>query len=290
MKTLFVSFLLMYGISCTMCAQSNNEKDVVYVEFFSNPKKIDSSLIEVLRNNMIQGIQETNRVVLVDVASQESLAKEEERRKVESAMSDVTARTAEMRTLGAQHIITGEVTSMTSALQKPSSGNAYYKGSVHWTIKVIDAATGTLKATKTFTHEGLTGSTGDTENAAIVSTCKYAKISMKDFVDDTFPIEGLLLKVESVNKKGDKAETVYIDLGTARGIAKKQKFTVYLEVDIAGETSRKEIGSLNAQEVLSTNRTLCKVTKGADEILKAAKNGQKLVVISRKERTILDKI
>lgn len=290
MKRFVILLLCLWGISFALCAQENTEKAVVYVEYFSNPKRIDSGLVEVLRGNMIQGIQETNRVVLVDVASQSSLANEEERRKVESAMSDVTARTAEMRTLGAQYIITGEVTSMAATRQTLSSGSVYYKGSVHWTIKVIDAATGTLKATKTFAHEGLTGSTGDTQNAAIASTCSYAKISMEDFVDDTFPIEGQILKIETLTKKNDKAETVYIDLGSARGIAKKQKFTVYIEVDIAGELSRKEIGSLSAQEVLSAKRTLCKVTKGGDKVLEASKAGQKLVVVSRKERTFLDKI
>ena len=171
MKKFVISLLCLCGISFALCAQENTEKAVVYVEYFSNPKRIDPGLVEVLRSNMIQGIQETNRVVLVDVASQSSLANEEERRKVESAMSDVTARTAEMRTLGAQYIITGEVTSMAATRQTLSSGSVYYKGSVHWTIKVIDAATGTLKATKTFAHEGLTGSTGDTQNAAIASTC-----------------------------------------------------------------------------------------------------------------------
>ena len=290
MKKFVILLLCLWGISFALCAQENTEKAVVYVEYFSNPKRIDSGLVEVLRGNMIQGIQETNRVVLVDVASQSSLANEEERRKVESAMSDVSALTAEMRTLGAQYIITGEVTSMAATRQTLSSGSVYYKGSVHWTIKVIDAATGTLKATKTFAHEGLTGSTGDTQNAAIASTCSYAKISMEDFVDDTFPIEGQILKIETLTKKNDKAETVYIDLGSARGIAKKQKFTVYIEVDIAGELSRKEIGSLSAQEVLSAKRTLCKVTKGGDKVLEASKAGQKLVVVSRKERTFLDKI
>ena len=112
MKKFVISLLCLCGISFALCAQENTEKAVVYVEYFSNPKRIDPGLVEVLRSNMIQGIQETNRVVLVDVASQSSLANEEERRKVESAMSDVTARTAEMRTLGAQYIITGEVTSM----------------------------------------------------------------------------------------------------------------------------------------------------------------------------------
>ena len=33
-----------------------------------------------------------------------------------------------------------------------------------------------------------------------------------------------------------------------------------------------------------------KVTKGGDKVLEAVKEGQKLVVVSRKERTFLDKI
>ena len=83
---------------------------------------------------------------------------------------------------------------------------------------------------------------------------------------------------------------MYIDLGSARGIVKGQKFSVYLETDIAGEIARTEIGSLNAEEVLSANRTLCKVTKGGEEVLKAANEGQKLIVISRKARTFLDNL
>lgn len=290
MRNLLILIVCLFSFSYVMFAQENNEKPVVYVEFFCNPKGISSNLVEGLRNNMIQGIQETNRVILVDVASQASLSNEEERRKVESAMGDLTARTAQMRTLGAHYIIMGDVASMTASWKAYSSGGGYYKGSVHWSIKVIDAATGTIKATKTFAHEGLTGSTGDTQNAAIASTCSYAKHSMEDFVDDTFPIEGMILKVESTSRRNDKAETVYIDLGSSRGIAKKQKFTVYLEVDIAGELSRKEIGSLSAQEVVSANRTLCKVTKGGDKVLEAVKEGHKLVVVSRKERTFLDMI
>lgn len=290
MRNLLILFMCLFSFSYAVYAQENNEKPVVYVEYFCNPKGISSSLVEGLRNSMIQGIQETNRVILVDVASQASLSNEEERRKVESAMGDLTARTAQMRTLGAHYIIMGDVASMTASWKAYSSGGGYYKGSVHWSIKVIDAATGTIKATKTFAHEGLTGGSGDSNNAAIASTCSYAKHSMEDFVDDTFPIEGQILKIETTNKKNDKAETVYIDLGSAKGIAKGQKFTVFAEVDIAGELSRKEIGSLSAQEVVSPNRTHCKVTKGGDEVLKANKNGQKLVVISRKERTFLDKL
>lgn len=150
---------------------------------------------------------------------------------------------------------------------------------------MIDAATGTLKTTQTFDHSGFTGSRGDTRDEAIAKTCDYAKNSMDNFVNETFPIEGLILKVETVKK--DKAQTVYIDLGNAQGVTDGQRFNVFLETDIAGEIGRTEIGALSAKEVVSAQRTLCKVTKGGKEIQEAFQKGQKLIVISRKG-TVID--
>lgn len=261
-------------------------KKVVFVDYFSHPSSVDDAQVEVLRGKVIEGIQETERVQVIDVASQKELSSEEQRRKAESAMGDLTARTSEMRTLGANFIITGDVSAMNATERKDDKGKISYKGIVHWTIKVIDAETGTLKTTKSFQHDGITGSSGDTKAAAISETCDYAKISMEDFIDDTFPIEGTILKVEMTKK--NKAQTVYIDLGSALGVTKGQKFSVFLETDIAGELARTEIGSLSAQEVLSGKRTLCKVAKGGEEVLNAMNKGQKLIVVSRKARTVLD--
>ncbi len=286
--------LLLAALACLFVpglnAQVQNAKPVVYIEYFTAPDNLNETFTEALRSKVIEGIQATNRVELRDVASQAELSKEAERRKAESAMADETARMSEMRTLGANFIITGDISIMEAAKKTDDEGKVSYKGTVRWSIKVIDASDGTLRITRSFDHSGITGKTGESPEQAILKTCDYAKISMGDFVDDTFPIEGTLLKVESLSKRKDKAQTVYIDLGSARGIVKGQKFSVYLETDIAGEIARTEIGSLNAEEVLSANRTLCKVTKGGEEVLKAANEGQKLIVISRKARTFLDNL
>lgn len=287
MKKFFLLVLFVGLFSCIAKAQATEGKPVVYVEYFTCPSNINSSLKESLRNYVIQGIQETNRLEVRDVASQEELLKEAERRKDASAMSDATARTAEMKSLGANYIITGDIVSLTSQQNTSKDGKISYQGNLKYTIKVIDASNGTLHTTKSFEHSTYSNKGSD---EALVETCSRAKLDMEDFIDDTFPIAGTILKVETVDKKGTKAQTVYIDLGSAKGFMKGQKFTVYIETDIAGETARTEIGALNAQEVLSANRTLCKVTKGNDKILKAMKEGQKLIVISRRTYTVLDKI
>lgn len=282
MKKLLLACICL--LSVIIAVGQTKGKAVVFVDYFNAPSSIDKALIETLRGKVIEGIQETERLQVIDVASHAELKEEAERRKSESAMADQTARTSEMRTLGANYIITGDITTMTASELKDSDNKRYYKGSIQWTIKVIDAATGTLKTTKTFDHSGFTGSRGDSRNEAIVKTCDYAQYNMDDFVNETFPIEGKILKVESVKK--DKAQTVYIDLGKTQGVVNGQRFDVFLETDIAGEVGRTEIGSLSAKEVVSAQRTLCKVTKGGKEIQSAMQNEQKLIVISKKGNII----
>lgn len=285
MKLKFALFMCAYFLgACVMNGQVKG-KPVIFVDYFNAPSNINESLIETLRGKVIEGIQETQRLQVIDIDSYAQLKDEAERRKKESAMADLTARTSEMRTLGANYILTGDIATMMATEQKDSDNKRYYKGSIQWTIKVIDAETGTLKTTQTFDHSGFTGSRGDTRDEAIVKTCDYAKYSMDDFVNETFPMEGLILKVETVKK--NKAQTVYIDLGSAQGVTDGQRFDVFLETDIAGEIGRTEIGALSAREVISAQRTLCKVTKGGKEIQAAVMNGQKLIVISKKG-TIID--
>lgn len=276
-----LTLALVLGVSFVSVAQEST-KDVVLVDFFKYSSDVDANHVANLRTKVIAGIAETGRVQIVDVATQSSIETEEERRKAESAMSDETARNSIMQTLGAKYIIAGEVTTM-SCTKDTVKGKVTYKGNLTWTIKVIDASNGVIKYTKTYTYQGgglfsTTGS-GKTFEEAMLATCDKAKYAMADVVNKAFPVEGLLIKIETVKK--NKAETVYIDLGTAHGIASSQGFEVYMEVDIAGELSRKKIGDLIAKDVLSANRTLCKVKKGGDLIVDAESKGQKLIVITR---------
>lgn len=279
--TLGLLFALLLGVN--LSAFSQEQKDVVLIDFFNRAAGVDQGHVENLRTHIIQGITETERLRVLDVATQPSLATEEQRRKAESAMSDVIAHSSAIQTLGAKYIITADVTTMTATKKTTQEGAVYYTGNLTWAIKAIDASNGVLKYTETYQLGGgnllsLTGS-GSTPDDAMLETCKLAKKSMKAFVNKAFPIEGTLLKVETVKK--NKAETVYIDLGSAHGVSVGQRFDVYVEIDIAGEVSRKAVGELNAKEVLSASRALCKVTKGGDLILDASNKEQKLIVVSR---------
>ncbi|MBR3911571.1 MAG: penicillin-binding protein activator LpoB [Alistipes sp.] len=286
MRNFFLTLALAIGVSFSAFAQ----KEVVLIDYFSYTTGLDGGQVSNLRSKVMAGISETNRLQVVDIATQTNLATEYERRKEESAMYDETARNTVMKTLGAKYIITGNVTTMSTTKATDKDGNVTFYGNVSWTIYIIDASNGVTKYTKTFTHQssgglgGLTQNTGigATSEEAILQTCNEVQKQMEKVVEEAFPIEGSLIKIETTKK--NKAETVYIDLGAAHGIEKGQDFDIFIEVDIAGELSRKNIGSLVAKEVLSANRTLCNVSKGGDLIVEADANGQKLIVVTRKSK------
>lgn len=280
-KSLLLVLALCFVSLVSYAQQDEDGKETVYIDYFSRTNTIGSSFAEALRSKVIEGVQEMNRVQLIDVDANEALKAEAKRRQEESSMSDGVARSSEMQTLGAQYLIRGHVVAMNATKKTDDKGKVYYTGMVSYTLKIVNPSDGTLKGTQTFTHEGLTGGSGSSSDEAILKTLDYVKISMGDFIDEYFKLQGTIVQVESSKK--DKAQTVYIDLGSKRGIQKDQKFIVYIEADIAGELSLKEIGRLNAKEVLSGKRTLCNVSKGGEEILKASQSETKLVVISRKQ-------
>lgn len=279
MKKILLLIVLGIIASYTYAQNAEEGKEKVYIDYFTHSSNISKTMAEALRSKVIEGIHEMKRIILIDVDSDEALKKEALRRQQESAMGDVTARSEEMTTLGAKYLIQGQIASMTATQKKDSDGKIYYKGSVSYTLKVVDPSNGTLKGTKTFSHEGLTGGSGDTKEKAILETLDYVKYSIEDFVNEYFRLKGIIVQVEEV-KKG-KAKTAYIDLGTLKGAKKGVRFDIFKEEIIAGDTSLVEIGQLRIKEVVSPRRSLCKVTKGEEEIYKNSQEGKQMIVVSR---------
>lgn len=284
MKKLFLLLTLSF-FGLTIFAQTSNDKrEKVYIDYFSYSNNVSKSYVDFLRNKVIEGIQQTGRVILIDVDTDEILKKEAQRRQSESAMGDQTARSEQMKTLGAKYLIQGHIASATAVRQKDDKGNTYYKGSVSCTLKLVDPSNGVLKNTETFTFDGLTGESGETQEKAILKTIENIAYRMDDYVNANFKIEGAIVQISEVKK--EKAKTVYINLGSAHGMQEDQKLGVFVENNIAGNVFKEEIGQLNITKVLSEELSLCKVLKGDKEIYNRMKDQQKLIVIT-KEQTLI---
>ena len=266
----------------SVCSIAFAQKSVVIIDYFTNTASVDKSDASMLRSKVIDGINAINRVNLIDVESEATLALEASRRNSEMALEDKTARAGVMKTLGANYAIYGSVSKM-DADYKTSDSGSYYVGNIAYSLTVINLENGTVLGTKSFTYTGLTGNTGSSRNEAIVSTLNRVKQSMDNFVNEYFKLSGTIVEMKEANKKGDQAKSVYISLGSDSGMAKGQLLEVFEVKMIAGKEAEINVGNLKVDEVVAGDLSDCTVTKGGKEIMTAFKAGNELRIKTRKD-------
>ena len=278
MKSSFLRVLFVVLFVCgaiTVSAQKQTEgKSSVFIDYFAHPSNVKDSWAEALRSKVIEGIQETNRVLITDVDAEDALRVEKARRENgELSAAGDASRLAVMTQLGANYLLQGTITSL-SVDHKP--------------LKVVDPKNGTTIASKTFKHgESITEmATGDTPDAAAVDVAKFARKAVRALVDEAFKLNGTILEINAT--KGDEAKQVYISLGSAHGVGSKARFKVFELRTVAGRNSRKEIGELKVSAVEGEDLTLCDVVKGGKEIKAAMDAQQKIEVEVFHKKTLLD--
>lgn len=89
---------------------------------------------------------------------------------------------------------------------------------------------------------------------------------------------GNVLRANEVKK--EKAESVFINVGTSQELHKGDTFAVYESFDVDGQEGQKQIGTLSITEVQGPQLSLCKVKKGEKEIYAALQRGSAIVVRS----------
>lgn len=291
LKSIAAVFVCLFSI-LNVYAQETG-KPSVYIDYFTRSTSVPFVWVEGLRNHVIEGIQNMDRVILTDVDSQDALRIEKERREsgeLSSGEDNDMERVAAMSQLGANYIIQGFVSSMTTNKEKLNDGSTYYSASIAYTLKVINPKDGTLVGSKTFKHgEGITDiSTGDTQDEAISRASAKAVKAVRDFIDENFKLEGTILEISKVKK--DDAKEVYISLGSAHGVSEDTYFSVCVTRQIAGRTSFKEIGRLKVIAVEGEDISLCEVKKGGEEIKSAVDAKQNVIVrLVPKPKSFFDK-
>lgn len=291
------SVLLFLTISFSVLPTSaqvgeDGTKPNVFIDYFWRPKEIPFSWVEALRNSVIEGINNTDRVELIDVDSNSALAIEKSRRESgDLTAGDDMERLKVMTSEGANFLIQGRVSTFDTSIYTDDKGKKYWQATCSYTLKVINPADGKLVATKNFKHgQGITNSIlEDTEDQAVAKLCSQAVKAVRELVDEAFKLEGQVLEIAETKK--DKAESVYISLGSKHGVSEGAYFAVCIERMVAGRTSQKVIGQLKAEAVEGEDLTLCEVKKGGKEIKAAMEQGQKLIVKSiQKPKSLFDKV
>ena len=305
MKT--IKFLLLaFSLMCVSVANAQELKKVVLgIEKFTYSSSFTEADVELVRNQIVNAIQKTGRVIIADRNSSTNnvLYAESERRKQESAMDANTV--ADMSTLNANSILTVHLDQLSVTKEvyedkeyvKGNDGKIirtvvkgtypYYKAAIAYTVIITDCENGAVQGRETYSYssgsfsisyrKATYGSSEEAHNG-IMNRC-VDQDAFAVLIFNTFKAQGKILQIDEGDAK--KAKTVYVNLGLDDGIEKKQVLEVYKELDIAGEISKKLIGEVEVVEVFGGSRCLAKVKKGGDVIQQVMAAGGNLPVQTR---------
>lgn len=273
-------FVGLCAVAFCVAAQAQDvTKPVLTVEEFSG--NASKEALNALRNGVIAGVQHSGRVEVIDIHNEAALKAEQSRREREEAMGDA-GRVEEMGSLMSNAILRGTLDKLvvTRSERTDSDGKRRisYTANIAYTLAIINAKNGTLAASKVFEQTGY----GDTEQEAFSSVLTPAEKPLTRFINNAYKAEGKILAI--AEDDGKKAKAVYINLGSNDGVKKGQKVEIFKEINIDGEISKKLIGEAKIEEVMSAKRTLCKVNKGGDVVLREFGNGTKMPVKTKEEK------
>ncbi len=256
-------------------------KPNVFIDYFWRPTDVSANDAEQLRNQVIQVINETHRVTLIDVDTNSALQIEKERRESGDMGNDSDLdRMKVMEQQGANFLVQGRITSLVVEHKKTDEGSDYYTAVINFTLKVINPNDGTLLGSESFKAGGelLNLQTANTPQEAVMKICKTAAGKTKKFIETMFPVYGKVLEADEVKK--DEVKSLFISVGSDAGVKAKDKFAVKIMRTIGGRKSLKQIGEIEVSAVEGGDISAAKVKKGGKEIKSALDAGQTLVVES----------
>lgn len=270
--------LLLVALFTTVTSASADvEKKRLLVDYFQS-NEVELNYVDAIRNQVITGIQKTGRMTVIDADSEASLQLEIARRSDEAAMGDATARMGEIRRLGANYMLGGNVDNLSVVKKRTDDGKVFFEAELSFTLKFVDVETGSLHASLTLkkTGGGSLFDNGATPDKAIAGAISSIGDGMRRPVDEHFPLSGTIVEMKEAKK--NKMVSCYIDLGTGHGISKGQYVQVSKMTLIAGRRSKLEIGRLKVEVDVAEDLSECKVIKGGDVIYAAFEAGDELVI------------
>lgn len=289
-------FLLLTALSLTSVASfAQNEDEVVpngkptvFIEKFTASQ--NTSYTTSVRNAVVSAIAKVGRVEILDAEAEAVAANEEVRRTSDniSAGDGDMVRLGAVVKLGAQFYVKGNIDAITvnkSSSQKDGKTTYKTEAEILLTMKLVNPSTGSVIKSTQVKHSKSVSE--NNESAAIAGAIENINIlfEIEDVVNEFFPIHGQILEINESKK--DEAKSVYINAGSLHGVSNKLKFEVFKVKTVAGREAKTKIGELRVDEIQGEDLTLCKVKNGGKEILAEFKAGNKLVIKSRKDNSLL---
>ena len=229
-----------------------------------------------------------NRFDIIERSNWDLIDAERLFQRSEEFMDDDATR-AEVQSIGSEYLVIGNVPNISADKKTTDQGTVYYEAVINFGLKVVSVGTGRVEYSESFSNTGgrfgaLTKmadvfSDDSTPSAAVTTAISKVKGKVGDFVNKAFPFTVDVLGIETRDKK-DRAVEILISGGESIGIKEKVSLIVYEEVSMTvGDAVRireKVIGEIKVIRVEGDDFSLCKVTKGKEEIAERVDAGVEL--------------
>lgn len=254
-----ITLIALTAITVMAIAQSNsNARHTVIVG------DVSGKSAAVVKYQIIYGLSTTTRVNIFDSRQYNKLPKE-----MQNAISVDAIFTANVDSLVTRKVKTGTT-------DKNGKPETKWVSNCYVTLKVLDPKTNAPLATSKLTGYGSNlNKAEEAEDAATMTICN----DLNSFVDEYWPVRGEILTLNEVN--GNKAKSVTINLGSSSSVYGNMQFSVF-------NPANENLGELQMKEISSSGKSVCKVTKGGENIKTAIENGAKLRVVSHKLDFVAD--
>lgn len=277
----FILFMLLAGgeINAQSAAESSS-KETVIIDYFSRAREVPYPFVEAVRNQVMKSFMERGRQIVTDAEKMDDMDLSESeiishpKAIVGRHPSEVERRNDAIRSLGADYVISGVVTGY-DLIHKERTD---YVTTFTFTLSSLDVSSGQSTVPEVFK---MTGS-GRTPDEADKRALERIPFSIIFYIDNHFKFQTEVLRIEPPTDKG-KYKELYIHCGSDMGVQNGDLFDVYLETSIGGALAKTKIGKIRAKEVCGDEVTKCSIRKGGEEMAKAIRNGDRLIVISAGE-------
>lgn len=254
--------------------QKPAEQKTGYYSAYNNSDVTTDDGVTAIEDAVTDAFMKTKRFVIVDREKMNQIHSEKELQKGEDFIDGSVIE--QSKSLGAQYIVTGNVSKASSKTNQTSAPYAgtitTVKSEVAFNIKVIDISTGAIMASNSFSAKGR-------GKNAFENALDDVKPQIEQFIKDNFKVT---MSVVSVDKKDENGQALKLLIagGSSIGLQKETELKIYeateLTVDGKKMTRKVTVGRARITRVDDENFSVALITEGNDKITEKLANGSKL--------------
>lgn len=291
-KKIYLTILLALSIF----VQAQEDKKTIGIAPFMGG--YEQAILKSVEEVVASSFAKTKRFTIVGRSQMEALQTERNLQKTEDFIDSKYI--AQTKSLGAQLLVTGNVTSVTTSTEqsRDSQGrvSTSYNSSITVDLKILDVETAQIISSEIITSKAdkglfdmrslgktLTGGAPSNEREAYAEALKRFEKEIDKFVSKNFSSAFVIVEIQEMS--GNSANTLLISGGSASGIKKGDRLSVVelVNVEVGGKTMtrKKEIGEIKVSKVEDENFSICDVKSGGPEIYTKFNSKSKIQVITK---------